>query len=75
MGQFRPFRPGCDPHYIFFYSSMLWMITTNDLRQLSHFKKNFSGSMSRNRSTRVVIDSFEIYIINSLMKFFFLKLQ
>ena len=41
----------------------------NDLQQFSDFFKNFSGSNGRNgREIRAVIDFFETYTINYLMK-------
>ena len=47
----------------------------NDLHQFSDFFENSSGSNGRNRrEIRAVIDSFETYTINSLMKKKLLKL-
>ena len=41
----------------------------NDLQQFSDFFENFSGSTGRNRrEIWAVIDSFETYTMNSLMK-------
>ena len=41
----------------------------NDLHQFADFFENFSGSNGRNRrELRAIIDSFEIYTINYLMK-------
>ena len=41
----------------------------DDLNQFPDFFENFSGSNSQNRrGMRAVIDAFEIYTINSLMK-------
>ena len=58
MGDTRPFRPGCDPHYFL-----------HDLHEFSDFFENFSGSNGWNRrEIRVVVDPFETYTINSLMK-------
>ena len=48
---------------------MVWMTTKNDLQPFSDFLENFSGSNGRNRrEIRALIDSFETYTINSLMK-------
>ena len=48
---------------------MLWVTIKNDLQQFSDFFENLSGSNGRNRrEIRAVIDSFETYTINSLMK-------
>ena len=45
------------------------MTTKNDLQQFSDFFEHFSGSNGRNRrEIQAVIDSFETYTINSLMK-------
>ena len=45
------------------------MTTKNDLKQFLDYSENFSGSNGRNRrEIRAVIDSFETYTINSLMK-------
>ena len=45
------------------------MTTKNDLHQFLDFFENFSGSNGRNRrEILAVIDSFEIYTINSSMK-------
>ena len=71
MRHSRPFRPGCDLHYFFFFFIQVcygWP-QKNYLQQLSDFFENFTGSNGRNRrEIRAVIDSFEIYTINSLMK-------
>ena len=69
MGDSRPFRPGCDLHY-FFYLFILIQIYYGWPQKMT----NFSASNGRNhREIRAVIDSFEVYTINSSMnkKIFF----
>ena len=72
MRHSRPFRPGCDPHYFFFFFFSFKYVMYDHKKWLTtifRFFENFSGSNGRNRrEIRAVIDSFETYTINSLIK-------
>ena len=58
--------------FFFFFFIQVYVIDEhkkNDLQEFSDFFEYFSGSNGRNRrEIRAVIDSFETYTINSLMK-------
>ena len=62
-------RPSVFFFFFFFIQVCYGWPQKNDLQQFSDFFENFSGSNDRNRrEIRAVIDSFETYTINSLMK-------
>ena len=55
--------------FFFFIQLCYGWLQNNDLQQFSDFFETFSGSNGQNRrEIRAVIDSFETYTINSLMK-------
>ena len=69
MGDFRPFRPGCDPHYFFSVQVCYGWAQKNDLHEFSDFFENVSGSNGRNRrEIWAVIKSLETSTIKCLMK-------
>ena len=72
MGHFRPFRPGFDPPYFFFFFSLFKQVMDEYKKLLTPiftFFKKFCGNNGRNcRGIRAVIHSFKVYTINFLMK-------
>ena len=63
MGYFRPNRPGWNPYYVFFHSSILWVVIENDLRTnfQTCLKISLAAMVEIVTAMRAAIDSFEIY--------------